>query len=178
MVASKEIAPGTTIEVEHLTTTELPPDYVPNAVLRQPEEAIGRVVREPILVNTYIREERLTAPEGGNNLGAIVPRGMRIIQLPLPRPATWPQPTDMIDIAYIRDGALCMALESVWVLYVETRDGKFESWTVGSPPVISVLLAVAPNQIPQLMAEEEPILMLRNLVDMSTTDAIPRCQVP
>ena len=59
MVAARTLHQGQTISAEDLEMKSLPPDFVPDSVLRQVDQAIGRVPRERILRGEFIREERL-----------------------------------------------------------------------------------------------------------------------
>src|SRR5690349_380750 len=70
IVAKADIWQGKTIDAEDLALKELPLDYVPDSVLRNTEQAVGRVPRERILALEFIREERLADPEAGIGLNA------------------------------------------------------------------------------------------------------------
>lgn len=83
VVAARSVPPGWTIRGDDLRKRELIVDYVPDDVYRTPEEVVGRVASDRILAGEYIREERLAAPEAGVGLPAIIPRGMRALQVPV-----------------------------------------------------------------------------------------------
>lgn len=82
VVAKRTMWPGETIMDEDLETKEFPPDFIPSdVVLTTRDLAVNRVPTERILVNEFIRTERLARPEAGRGLPAIVPQGMRAISL-------------------------------------------------------------------------------------------------
>ncbi len=177
MVAAHDIPAGKMLYVEDLAMTELPPDYVPDAVFRQPEQVVGRIVRETILSQEFIREERLADPESGRNIGVLVPPGSRLVHLPLKKPTNWPQPTDRLDIAYFRDAELCVAVQAALVLYTESRPDRFLSFGAADQMATSVLVAVPAFDVGLLLGEEDPILMLRGPADHDLRAVLPMCEV-
>lgn len=128
VVASVDIPPGWTIKSEHLATRKLPDTYVPDEVYRTAEEVVGRVAMERVLAGEFIREERLADPEAGQGLPAIIPRGMRALQVPVKHASAvsgFLNPGNFVDVV-----AVCTetdppevrtVLQSVSVLAVNDR---------------------------------------------------------
>ncbi len=81
IVAAREMYPGVTITEDDLYAVEIAPRYLAEGVFLSPEHVVGRIPRERVLANEFIRNDRLADPEAGIGLNAIVPRGMRAISL-------------------------------------------------------------------------------------------------
>lgn len=191
VVAGHDLAQGRTITAEDLKPIELPPDYVPNAVLREAAQAIGRVPRERILGQEFIREERLADPEAGVGLNAIIPRGMRAISVNLKGGSAvsgFLNPGNYVDVLVTVKGDSSTngktetntLLQAITVLAVDNRMGVGSEGPVtaqkgkGAPKKVkvapSVTLAVTPEQAEQLthaVAESDVVLTLRNDIDVT-----------
>ncbi len=81
IVAARDLYQGVTITEEDLYAVEIPPKYLPDGVFLSPEHVVGRIPRERILANEFVRANRLADPESGVGLNAIIPRGMRAISV-------------------------------------------------------------------------------------------------
>jgi len=179
LVAVRDLPPGQVIRAADLIDVTILADYVPQNVLVERSDVEMRVVREPILEGEFLREERLTPENSGRNVGALVPAGKRLLKLPLEPASSWPQPSHWVDIAYVREGALCLAAQRVQVLYTESRPDRFQSYGTVGREATSVLVAVSPRQIQQLMAPEPPIFLLRGPTDRAMeAEGIELCSVP
>lgn len=181
MIAATELSQGMTITMEDLALTELPPDYVPDSVLRQPEQVIGRVPRERILEKEFIREERLADPQAGVGLNAIVPRGMRALSINISNGSAvsgFLNPGNYVDVLVTlgKDGArkseTVTLLQAVTVLAVDNRMGGGRAAAERTAP--SVTLAVTPDQAEKLThanVEGNVVLTLRNDIDVTHVEA-------
>ena len=179
IVAAKDLAQGRTILAEDLAPIELPPDYIPNAVLREAAQALGRVPRERILVQEFIRNERLADPEAGVGLNAIIPRGMRAISVNISGGASvsgFLNPGNYVDILVTVSGGengrkteTNTLLQAITVLAVDARMGV-GSERGGRNGTPSVTLAVTPEQAEKLthaLSESAVNLTLRNDIDVT-----------
>ena len=83
IVAARDLYQGVTITEQDLYAVEIPPRFLPEGVFLSPEHVVGRIPRERILANEFVRSSRLADPESGVGLNAVIPRGMRAISLPL-----------------------------------------------------------------------------------------------
>ena len=81
IVAARDLYQGVTITEEDLYAVEIPPRYLPEGVFLSPEHVVGRIPRERILANEFVRNDRLADPESGVGLNAVIPRGMRAISI-------------------------------------------------------------------------------------------------
>ncbi len=178
MVAKHDLGPGKTIENEDLALIELPPDYVPDSVLRKPEQAVGRVPRERILTHEFIRLERLADPEAGLGLNAIIPRGMRALSINISDGSAvsgFLNPGNYVDVLVTiegdgaRDAETVTLLQAVTVLAVNDRLGtKRIELDANYRP--SVTLAVTPELAEKLthaVAQGQVTLTLRNDIDVT-----------
>ena len=86
IVAYTDLYQGVTIMEKDLFAVEIPPKYLyqqggaESGLFNSPEHVVGRIPRERILANEFIREERLADPESGTGLNALIPRNMRAIE--------------------------------------------------------------------------------------------------
>lgn len=181
MVAARTLHQGETITTEMLTLKDLPPDYVPDSVLRQMDQAIGRVPRERVLKGEFIREERLADPEAGLGLNAIIPRGMRAVSININSGSAvsgFLNPGNYVDVLVTlpgdeeREPQTVTLLQAVTVLAVNNRiGGGQEVATDKARP--SVTLAVTPEQAEKLthaVAQGTVTLTLRNDIDVTEQD--------
>ena len=188
VVAAHDMAQGHQITETDLVAKDLPLNYVPNSVLRDAGEAIGRTPRERILADEFIRQERLADPEAGVGLNAIIPRGMRALAVNIEGGGAvsgFLNPGNYVDVIVTveADGEIeaetNTILQAVPVLAVNTRMG------VGSETGASnnkkgqkvrpmVTLAVTPDQAEELthaMAEGSVTLTLRNDIDVTEVES-------
>jgi pilus assembly protein CpaB len=179
MVAAADLHQGQTIVPEHLALKSLPPDYVPDSVLRQVEQAIGRVPKERILKGEFIREERLADPEAGIGLNAIIPRGMRALTVDIPSGSSvsgFLNPGNYVDVLVTVPSEddlppeTITLLQAVTVLAVDARMGGQRAEAKKNSKKPSVTLAVTPEQVEKLthaLAQGAVTLTLRNDIDVT-----------
>lgn len=178
MVASHDIWQGKTIQAEDLVMVELPPSYVPDSVLRQIDQAVGRVPRERILAHEFIRDERLADPAAGVGLNAIIPRGMRAMSLDISDGSSvsgFLNPGNYVDVLVTiqgdddgREAETVTLLQAVTVLAVNNRLGDSTAGEGSKKP--SVTLAVTPDLAEKLthaVAQGTVTLTLRNDIDVT-----------
>ena len=179
MVAATNLHQGKNIVPEDLIMTELSPDYVPDSVLMRLEQAIGRVPRERILANEFIREERLANAESGIGLNAIIPRGMRAISINITGGSAvsgFLNPSNYVDILVTFQGSeeadtqTVTLLTAVTVLAVDARLGDTSAGAI-EPTSPSITLAVTPEQAEKLThanSQGDITLTLRNDIDVTS----------
>ena len=61
IVAARDLYQGVTINEEDLYAVQIPPKYLPEGVFLSPEHVVGRIPRERILANEFVRADRLRA---------------------------------------------------------------------------------------------------------------------
>jgi pilus assembly protein CpaB len=181
MVAAHDLFPGRTIVLEDLKPFTLPPDYVPDAVLRQADQSVGRVPRERILLNEFIRDERLADPAAGVGLNAIIPRGMRALSINISSGSAvsgFLNPGNYVDvIVTLKKSAdepaqTFTMMQAMTVLAVNTRLGDVQTTesSRSSQEKPSVTLAVTPEQAEKLTHAHDQAtvtLTLRNDIDVT-----------
>ncbi len=188
VVASRDIPPGWTIKAEHLATRQLPDEFIPDEVYRTAEEIIGRVAMERVLAGEFIREERLADTEAGTGLSAIIPRGMRALQVPVRNSAAvsgFLNPHNFVDII-----AVCAdtvppevrtLMQSVTVLavndrmtdvaYTEKESGKRRGERRTSPSVTLALTPSDAERVKHAFASCKITLTLRNDIDVTNIES-------
>jgi pilus assembly protein CpaB len=182
MVAAKDMWQGKTIEDTDLAMTELPPEYVPEEVLKTPEQAVGRVPRERILEHEFIRNERLADPAAGIGLNAIIPRGMRAMSINITDGSAvsgFLNPGNYVDVLVTIEGEddkpaeTVTLLQAVTVLAVNNRLGDVDGEVLEQNSKPSVTLAVTPDLAEKLthaVAQGSVTLTLRNDIDVTQVE--------
>lgn len=173
MIAARELEPGRVIGPDDLRPYRIPPDYVANPVVREADRLIGRVPRERILKGEFVREERLAPPEAGLGLGAVIPRGLQLLDIPLDPVATHPSPGAWVDLVALRDDTLCAIADHVAVVAVRASDGSVR--TDRSPGAFDTLyVALTPTAAQALFRATDPIVLERAATDHAPS-ALPAC---
>lgn len=183
VVAAVDIPPGWTIKTEHLAKRQMPASYVPSEVYRTADEVVGRVAAERVLAGEFIRDERLADPEAGVGLPAIIPRGMRALQVPVKNGAAvsgFLNPGNFVDVIAVCAKAqppdVRTLLQSVTVLAVDDRmtdlayvEANQKKRNVRS----SVTMALTPGQaemVKYAFGQCRITLALRNDIDVTNIE--------
>ena len=190
IVAARDLYQGVTITEEDLYAVQIPPKYLPEGIFLSPEHVVGRIPRERILANEFVRADRLADPESGVGLNAVIPRGMRAISVNVSDGAAlsgFLNPGNYVDVLVTiqpdvdksRKDAKTETqtlLQAVFILGVNSRmqkerkeDGKKEK-NSGRRQKPSVTLLVTADQAEQVAHAEnlgDIVLSLRNDLDMN-----------
>lgn len=191
IVASRDLYQGVQIAEEDLFAVEIPPAFLHEDVYNNPEHVVGRIPRERILANEFIREERLADAEEGIGLNAVIPRGMRAISINVADGSAvsgFLNPGNYVDLLVTikpdgrgssnEDTLTKTLLQAVYTLAVNNRMGssnsrkKSEGGKKGRGKKIkpSVTLAVTPEQAEHIAHAEKQgtiTLALRNDLDVT-----------
>ena len=187
IVAARDLYQGVTITEEDLYAVQIPPKYLPEGVFLSPEHVVGRIPRERILANEFVRADRLADPESGVGLNAVIPRGMRAISINIADGAAlsgFLNPGNYVDVlvtiqpdeekkAKEAKPQTQTLLQAVFVLGVNSRmkqeTGEEAKEKRGSQKP-SVTLLVTADQAEQIAHAEnlgEIVLTLRNDLDVN-----------
>jgi pilus assembly protein CpaB len=185
IVAARDLYQGVTITEEDLYAVQIPPKYLPEGVFLSPEHVVGRIPRERILANEFVRADRLADPESGVGLNAVIPRGMRAISINIGDGAAlsgFLNPGNYVDVLVTiqpdedkKDAKpqTQTLLQAVFVLGVNSRmkqeTGEEAKEKRGSQRP-SVTLLVTADQAEQIAHAEnlgEIVLTLRNDLDVN-----------
>jgi pilus assembly protein CpaB len=188
IVAARDLYQGVTINEEDLYAVQIPPKYLPEGVFLSPEHVVGRIPRERILANEFVRADRLADPESGVGLNAIIPRGMRAISINIADGqalAGFLNPGNYVDVLVTiqpdeenkdkKPPETKTILQAVFVLGVNSRmkqEGQEEAQKKRGSQKPSVTLLVTADQAEQIAHAEnlgEITLTLRNDLDVSYT---------
>jgi pilus assembly protein CpaB len=139
IVAARDLYQGVEITEEDLYAVEIPPQYLNEAIYQSPEHVVGRVPRERILANEFLREERLADAKAGIGLNAIIPRGRRAVSINVSDAfgvSGFLNPGNYVDLLVTIENRESGAgsksentetktvLQAVYVLAVDTRTGS------------------------------------------------------
>lgn len=129
VAASRSLYQGVSITNDDLFVMKVPPEFLPliedeaagtpqrAEVFASRERVVGRVPRERILANEYIRPERLADGNAGVGLNAVVPPGMRAMSLDLKGSDAV---TGFLEPGNYVDVVVTMKNETTGDLYTET----------------------------------------------------------
>ena len=151
LVAARDLYQGITITEEDLYAVQIKPRYLPEGVFLSPEHVVGRIPRERVLANEFVRAGRLADPESGTGLHAVVPRGMRAISVDVGDGAAlsgFLRPGDNVDLLVTYDHGdgpeTRTLLQAILVLGVNGQMQKDQERSAPQAP--SVTLMVTPDQ--------------------------------
>ena len=188
IVAMRDLYQGIAITEEDLFAVDIEKEYVPMGVYKSAAHVIGRIPRERILANEFLREERLADSTTGVGLNAIIPRGMRAISLDIQNAsagAGFVSPENYVDVLLTftnpetEEDETRPVINAVYVLAVDDRSGvKQQEVDPDSPEAKqrakkrrarpSVTFAVTPEQAEQLAEANrkgELQILIRNGMD-------------
>jgi len=134
IVAARDLYTGISVTEEDLYAVEIPPRYLPENIFLSPEHVVGRIPRERILANEFIRADRLADPESGVGLNVVIPRGMRAMSVNISDGralAGFLNPANYVDVIVTIDPEddtsnplTFTKLQAVFVLAVNSRLGS------------------------------------------------------
>ncbi len=183
IVAARDLYQGVSVTEEDLYAVEIPPRFLPEGVFLSPDHVVGRIPRERILANEFVRANRLADPESGVGLNAIIPRGMRAISVNIrdgQALSGFLNPGNYVDVLVTiapelrgvnEEVATETLLQAVFVLGVNSRLGSEsrEDAKKRGAQTPSVTLLVTAEQAEELAFSEnqgELRLLLRNDLDV------------
>ena len=178
IVAARDLYQGVTITEEDLYAVQIPPKYLPEGVFLSPEHVVGRIPRERILANEFVRADRLADPESGVGLNAVIPRGMRAISINISDGSAvsgFLNPGNYVDVLVTiegdeaREAETNTLLQAVTVLAVNNRLGNTTSESSDRGKA-SVTVAVTPDLAEKLthaVAQGTVTMTLRNDIDVT-----------
>lgn len=152
LVASRDLMPGVVIAEQDVYVVEMPVELVHPDVLRAPEQALSHYTRERVYANELLRGDRMSNPERGHGLNAIIPTHLRALSLELFDGAALSghlQPGSYVDVL-----------------------GTFEDESDGRPFTVTVtqgLFVLAVNENPVLDLTPEETRMVRSQPRPSVT---------
>jgi pilus assembly protein CpaB len=180
VVARRSLSQGVAITEQDIALVAVPRDFLNENLFTAIENVLGKYPREGILVNEFVRKERLADVELGQGLNVLVPRGMRAISINLADGSAvsgFVNPGNTVDILVSmagtnEDGNLetHTVLQSVGVLAVNDRlqGASGEEGPDNEAKKPSVTLAATPEQAEKLAHAAnlgEIHLALRNDLD-------------
>lgn len=133
IVAARDLFQGIAITEDDLFQVDIEQKFVPAGVYRSADHVIGRVPRDRILANEFIREERLADAKAGLGLNALIPRGFRAISLNITNAqagAGFVRPENYVDVLVTirhpetNETETRPVLQAVYVLAVDDTTGK------------------------------------------------------
>jgi pilus assembly protein CpaB len=190
IVASRDLFQGISINEDDLFQVDIEEKFVTAGVFRSADHVIGRLPKDRILANEFIREERLADPKGGLGLNAVIPRGFRAISLNIDNAQAgggFVQPDNYVDVIVTipnpETGEMETnpVLDAVYVLAVNDQTGASErkddddvKGKARRKTKPSVTFAVTPEQAEQLAAaaaEGSLQILIRNGLDLGDEEA-------
>ena len=182
VIAARDLYQGVKVAEADISLIEIPEAYAPKGSFDSLDSVVGRIPRERVLANEFVREERLSNPDEGVGLNALVPQGQRAISINVKggdAVSGFINPDNIVDILVTITGddedavsETHTVLQAVPVLAVDARlkgdeVGKSSSKSANRLRP-SVTFAVTPDQAEQVAHAEKQgdiNLALRNDLD-------------
>ena len=199
IVAARDLYQGVTITEEDLYAIQIPPRFLPEGIFISPEHVVGRIPRERILANEFVRADRLADPESGVGLNAVIPRGMRAISVNIKDGAAlsgFLNPGNYVDVLVTiepdpdggkgkgkqEDPETKTLLQAVFVLGVNSRmqrdnDEDIEQRGPQKPSVTLLVTADDAEQVAHAENVGDIRLSLRNDLDVNFSENLPGVDV-
>jgi pilus assembly protein CpaB len=179
VAAAADIPVGTKLDAVHLKVIPLPLEAITDGNITSLDDAIGRVVTQPLYSGEILLEKRLTLHEGGSPLAAVIESGKRALTVRVNDVigvAGFLLPSNRIDVVSTKRGS--GNRNTISKTIVENLKVLAVDQTVSSDkndPVIvrAVTLEVTPDEaelIVKATEEGKVQLTLRNPLDMATRD--------
>jgi pilus assembly protein CpaB len=189
VVAKEDIARGTMVSNDMVSTRPWPKDLMPPSALTSVEECLDRASLAPIVAGEPILDVKLASREAGRGLAALVPKGMRAYTIQTCRDASnvagFILPGNHVDVLLTltggRDdgtggGSSVTLLQAVEILAVAQRlDAPAEN-KMDLKELRSVTLLVTPDQAAVLDLGQNMgklTLSLRNTQDLAEATPTP-----
>ncbi len=177
VVTTGDIPVGAQLQATHLKVMPLPSEAISEDSITNLDDALGRVVTQPLYEGEILTEKRLTLFEGGSPLAAVIENGKRALAVRVNDVigvAGFLLPSNRVDVVSTKREAGNRGMTSKTI--VENLKVLAVDQTVSSDkndPVIvrAVTLEVTPSQAEQIVkATEEGKLQLtlRNPLDKAT----------
>ncbi|MFA5883071.1 MAG: Flp pilus assembly protein CpaB [Acidimicrobiia bacterium] len=96
VVARRSLPLGTTVTPADVTTRRVHASQQPRGVLHDPEDAVGRVVRVPVVHDAFVHTGNL-APRGRDGLAGVLPEGTRAVRISVEN-GLHPLPGSAVDV--------------------------------------------------------------------------------
>ncbi len=194
IVAARDLYQGVTITEEDLYAIQIPPRFLPDGIFISPEHVVGRIPRERILANEFVRADRLADPESGVGLNAVIPRGMRAISVNIKDGAAlsgFLNPGNYVDVLVtiepdVEEGQTQSQeppetktlLQAVFVLGVNSRmqrdtDEDIEHRGPQKPSITLLVTADDAEQVAHAENVGDIRLSLRNDLDVNYAENLP-----
>jgi len=105
VTAAKELPENTVVEVSHLTTANVPEEFVQPYAVRAPEEVLGKVTIAPIAAGEQMLLNKLRRQEEGpsGTLSTVMPKGKRAVTITVDAitgVGGFVRPGDMVDVLW------------------------------------------------------------------------------
>jgi pilus assembly protein CpaB len=149
VTAARDIARGTTLTEDVLSTVTLPARFVPPGAVRDPARAVGRTVATDLAEGEIVTQLRL-AGGGAGRIASLVPAGMRAVQLPVAVTAGV-EPGDRVDVVATFGGGGAhteVTAEGLEVLAI--RRGQTATLGGGASGGVGLLVLVAADEAERL----------------------------
>ncbi|MFW8631303.1 Flp pilus assembly protein CpaB [Vibrio natriegens] len=173
LIAAMEIDPGVIIEEKHLKTKLMEVDWIDEATLTEPSQAIGKVAANSIYEGELVNPNRIAVLGEGVTLAAMIPEDKRALTIRVNDVigvAGFLLPGNKVDVLNTKGNGTSTVLKNIKVLAVDqtarTKDNK---------PVIvrAVTLEVSPKEAEKLLTENSKGSIQLALRNPLTVDKAP-----
>jgi pilus assembly protein CpaB len=105
VVAAKELPENTVLEMAHLTTANVPEEFVQPYAVRAPNDLLGKITAAPMAAGEQVLLNKLRRPEEGQvgTLSTVMPKGKRAVTITVDAitgVGGFVRPGDMVDVLW------------------------------------------------------------------------------
>lgn len=176
VVAKTELPIGVMLTEADLTVVDFPEDIYPQGGFESIDDVIDRSVRQPVLANDPITENRVTGKGEGFGLGQVIPTGMRAMAVQVNQVSGvsgFIIPGSRVDVLLSAapddsngDTLTTTVLENITVLSTGHRQQPNQNGQPENVPVVNMLVTPDQAETLTLATQEGRIqLVLRNPKD-------------
>lgn len=188
VVVTTDVSRGTNLTAEMIRIRPWPKELLPTGAITKVEDAVGRTVWIPLVLDEPVLEGKLAAKGTGRGMASLIPRGMRAMTIQTPNVATgvagFILPGNNVDVLVTLShmgqedttggGGTLTLLQNVEILAVDQRIEAPSENLIDPKELRSVTLLVSPENAARLDLGQNKgtlSLSLRN-PDDSATDAV------
>lgn len=157
LVAARDLPLGATLRSADVRVVRLAADHLPEGLLGSADQAVGRVVRVPVVAGTPVTLDHLADPDRDGSTGP-VPPGFRAVRVPADDGLV-PPPGSVVDVLVTFDPSLVadsgggdptVAVARAALVLASEPAGSSEGGTAAGSPAPGITLLVTEEEAHRL----------------------------
>jgi pilus assembly protein CpaB len=178
VVAKNPLDVGTVLAREHLQLVPWPEASPVQGGFSAVEDAVGRGLVAPVVINEPITESKLAPRESGGGLPPLIPAGMRAMSVRVNEVisvAHYAAPWTRVDVLVTMEDMTRIVVSNIQVLTAGTQYDQQKAREGGAVPANVVTLLVTPQDAERIALAQtngQIMLALRNPLDVEPTNTM------